>query len=198
MDEHQPNQSEVTRLLGEWRNGDERALEALMPLVYDELRRIADRSLRHERSSHTLQATALVHEAYLRLVGQRDVQWRSRAHFFAIAAQLIRRILVDHARRRHAAKRGSGVDALSLEPDVAVSPSRSVDALALDQAIDRLSGIDPQQGRIVELRFFGGLTNDEVAEVLEISSRTVIREWNMAKAWLYLELSGEGSAGSTP
>jgi RNA polymerase sigma factor (TIGR02999 family) len=184
-----PHPRDITRLLAQWRAGDQQALEALMPLVYQELRRIAGRSLQRERGSHTLQPTALVHEAFLRLVDQRDVRWHNRAHFFAIAAQLIRRILVDHARRRSAAKRGAGADKVTLEHEIAVSPTRSVETLALDQALSRLMELEPQQARIVELRFFGGLTNEEVGEVLGVSSRTVMRDWNMARAWLFDELS---------
>lgn len=189
MGDDRPRTHEITALLSHWRAGDQQALEALMPLVYEELRRIADRSLRRERGEHTLQPTALVHEAFLRLIDQRNVQWQNRAHFFAIAAQLIRRVLVDHARRRRAAKRGGALEAIPIEHEVAVSSKQSVDTLALDEALSRLAGREPQQARIVELRFFGGLTNEEVADVLRISARTVIREWNMARAWLFAELS---------
>lgn len=180
---------DVTRLLVEWREGRQEALDALLPLVYEELRRIANRSLRRERGSHTLQPTALVHEAFLRLLGQREVHWQNRAHFFAIASQIIRRILVDYARRRGAAKRGAGIETTALEHEVAASATQPVDTLALDEALTRLAQRDHQQARIVEMRFFGGLTNDEIAEVLGVSSRTVMRDWNMARAWLYDELS---------
>ena len=183
------NLHEVTRLLAQWREGHQEALDALLPLVYEELRRIADRSLRRERGSHTLQPTALVHEAFLRLVDQREVRWQNRAHFFAIASQVIRRILVDYARRRSAAKRGAGIETVALKHEVAASPTQSVDTLALDEALTRLAQRDEQQARIVEMRFFGGLTNDEIGEVLGVSSRTVMRDWNMARAWLYDELS---------
>lgn len=178
----------VTRLLAQWSEGDSQALEALMPVVYAELRRIAGRALRRERG-HTLQATALVHEAFIRLVDQREVQWQNRAHFFAIAAQLIRRILVDHARRRGAVKRGCGVANLVLDPDIPAVEFPVTDALALDEALTRLDAVDAQQCRIVEMRYFGGLTNEEIADVLHMSTRTVIREWHMARAWLFRELS---------
>ena len=179
----------MTRLLADWAGGDEAALERLMPLVYQELRRIADRALGRERRGHTLQATALVHEAYVRLVQQHSAQFENRAHFFAIASQLVRRILVDHARRRASLKRGGGEAPLSLDMEVA-DRSSSVDALALDEALQRLATLDPQQARIVEMRFFGGLTVEDTAEVLNISPRTVKRDWSMARAWLRRELSG--------
>ena len=180
---------EVTELLVDWSGGNQAALDRLMPLVYAELRRLARARLRRERPGHLLQTTALVNEAYLRLVDQRHVRWQNRAHFFAIAAQLMRRILVDHARRKGAAKRGGGVEQVSLAeiPDL---PARRLDVLALDDALSRLSAMDPRQGRIVELRCFGGLTADETAEVLAISPRTVRREWTMAKAWLHRQMSG--------
>jgi RNA polymerase sigma factor (TIGR02999 family) len=162
-----------------------------MPLVYDELRALAKRSLSHERSGHTLQGTALVHEAYLKLVDQRQVRWQDRAHFFAVAAQLMRRILVDHARRHGAAKRGSGRPALPPEEgNVPGLPAPSVDLLALDRALDRLAALDVRQARIVVLRFFGGLTIEETAEVQQISPATVKNEWSLARAWLYRELEG--------
>lgn len=180
----------VTRLLIEWNHGDEEALERLMPLVYDELRRVASRQLRHERPGHTLQPTALVHEAYLKLVDQRRVRWQNRAHFFGVASRVIRRIIVDHARRRHAAKRGGGMQ--TVWPAVApTGAEHNVDVLALDAALGRLSCLDPQQARVVELRFFGGLSVEETAEVLGISTGTVKRYWRTAKAWLYREVQGE-------
>jgi RNA polymerase sigma factor (TIGR02999 family) len=181
---------EVTRLLQQWRVGRQDALEELLPAIYGELRRLAGAYLRRERPDHTLQATALVHEAFLKLVDQRDVQWQNRAHFFGIAAQLMRRILVDHARAHGATKRGSGERPLSLDEAVIISPGTDVDLLALDMALTRLAAVDPQHARVVELRFFGGLTIDETAEVLQISPATVGRDWTLAKAWLYAALGG--------
>lgn len=185
-----PSPSDVTQLLLDWSRGDRTALDRLMPLVYAELRALADRSLRHERSGHTLQGTALVHEAYLKLVNQRQVRWQDRAHFFAVAAQLMRRILVDDARRHGAAKRGAGMPALALEEAHTPAPPAPVDWLALDRALDRLATIDARQARIVELRFFGGLTIEETAEVLQISPATVKNDWTLARSWLYRELQG--------
>ena len=166
-----------------------------MPLVYDELHRLARRYLRRERSDHTLQSTALVHEAYLKMVDQKNVRWQNRAHFFGVAAQSIRHILVDHARSHLAAKRGAGAAKLSLDEAIGVPEKREVDLLALDQALEGLAVLDPQQGRIVELRFFGGLTVEEVAESLGLSKRTVEGDWTMARAWLLRELT-EGSRKS--
>jgi len=180
---------EVTQLLKNWGNGDGEALEKLMPLVYDELHRLARRYLRRERSDHTLQSTALVHEAYLRMVDQKNVRWQNRAHFFGVAAQSIRHILVDHARSHLAAKRGAGAAKLSLDEAIGVPQKKEVDLLALDRALEGLAALDPQQGKIVELRFFGGLSIEETAEVLHISTATVKRDWVMAKAWLYQNLS---------
>jgi RNA polymerase sigma factor (TIGR02999 family) len=180
---------DVTQLLENWSNGDRGALERLMPLVYDELHRLARSYLRRERSDHTLQSTALVHEAYLRMVDQKNVRWQNRAHFFGVAAQYIRHILVDHARSHLAAKRGAGAAKLSLDEAIGVPEKKEVDLLALDQALEGLAALDPQQGRIVELRFFGGLSIEETAEVLHISTATVKRDWVMAKAWLYQNLS---------
>jgi len=194
--ESQPPQ-DVTRLLQDWSNGDARALEALMPLVYGELHRLASRYLSRERPGHTLQSTALVHEAYLRLIGQRDVRWQNRSHFFGVAAQMIRRILVDHARAHQAAKRGAGAVKLSLDEALAASENQpDLDLLALDDALNRLAEIDPQQGRIVELRYFAGLSIEETAEVLHISPATVKRDWVMAKAWLFREITGAAAAGA--
>jgi RNA polymerase sigma factor (TIGR02999 family) len=178
----------VTELLVDWAEGDKAALDRLMPAVYDELRRLAERHLAQERPDHTLQATALVHEAYVKLVDQRSVRWQNRAHFFAIAAQLMRRILVDHARRRDALKRGNGGRKLSLEDVIDETPAPAVDILALDRILGTLATLDVQQERVVELRFFGGLTVEESAEVLGVSPTTVKREWRVAKAWLYREL----------
>jgi RNA polymerase sigma factor (TIGR02999 family) len=180
---------DVTRLLIDWSNGDEKALEELMPLVYGELRRLAGSHLRRERSANTLQCTALVHEAYLRLVNQSNVQWRNRAHFYGIAAQMIRRILVDHARAQHAGKRGAGAVRLELDDAMAVSEQRELDLLGLDAALLRLAEMDERQGRIVELRFFAGLSVEETAEVMQLSTATVKREWSSARAWLYREMT---------
>ena len=178
---------EVTQLLLKWSNGDREALENLLPLVYKELHQLAARYLRRERSDHTLQATALVHEAYLKLIDQREVRWQNRAHFFGVAAQAMRRILVDHARGHMAAKRGSGGVKISLDDNEAaiVSDARAEEMVALDDALNQLSEIDPQKSRIVELRFFGGLSIEETAEVLGVGTATVTRQWRMARAWLY-------------
>ncbi len=185
------SRQDITRLLVKWSEGDQAALSELMPLVYAELRRLARHHLRRERPDHTLQSTALVHEAYLRLIEQEKAHWKSRAHFFAVAAQLMRRILVDHARHHRAAKRGAGAIKLSLEAAVALPNQLSPDLLRLDDALGRLAKIDPVQSTTVELRFFGGLSIDETAEVLGVSPMTVKREWSMAKAWLYRELQTE-------
>ncbi len=178
----------VTALLGDWSRGDRGALSRLFPLVYEELRRVAERQLRHERSGHTLQPTALVNEVYIRLVDQRRVDLQSRAHFFGVAAQVMRRILVDHARRHRAVKRGDGVRCVSIDEarDVAACDAPSV--LALDHALDRLQQVDPALSHVVELRAFGGLTIEAVAEVLGVSPSTAKRDWRTAKAWLHREL----------
>ncbi len=185
----------VTALLQAWRRGDQRALDALMPLVYQELHTLAVRQMAGESRGHTLQSTALVHEAFLRLVGQR-ADWQSRAHFFAIAATVMRRILVDHARRANAERRGSGATPLSLDGtiDVAAPDTGGVNALALERALRELEALDPQQGRIVELRFYGGLTVEETADVLGISATTVKRDWSVARAWLFRALDQAGPA----
>ena len=184
------NSRAVTRLLVAWQEGNQQAFDDLIPLVYQELRRIASRARRRERAGHTLQTTALVHEAYLRLVDQRHVHWQSRAHFFAIAAQAMRRILIDRARRDRAAKRGGGVEMVTLT-EVADWPAVSrLDVLALDEALTRLAAFDPRKSRIVEMLCFGGLSVDEAADVLQISERTVHREWKVAKAWLYRAMQG--------
>jgi RNA polymerase sigma factor (TIGR02999 family) len=180
---------EVTQLLVDWSNGNQEALAKLMPLVYDELRRLAAGYLSRERPDHTLQATALVHEAYLRLIDQKRMRWQNRAHFIAIAAQFMRRILVDHARSHHYAKRGGGKPKLSLDEAVGLSKQTDLDLVALDDALNGLAEIDPQQSRIVELRFFGGLTVEETAEAMNLSVAKVKREWSTAKAWLLRELS---------
>ncbi|RPI53661.1 MAG: sigma-70 family RNA polymerase sigma factor [Acidobacteria bacterium] len=183
------SRSEVTRLLKEWGDGRQGALDSLLPQIYAELRRLASSYLRRERPDHTLQPTALVHEAFIRLVDQRAVRWQNRAHFFGIAAQAMRRILVDHARAHSADKRGAGERAVSFDDALAVVGAPDIDMLALDEALTRLAVLDPQQSRVVELRFFGGLTMEETAEVMNISTATVGREWTLAKAWLYAELS---------
>lgn len=179
----------VTELLLAWSEGDREALEALTPLVYQELKKIAEGYLRRERADHTLQPTALAHEAYIKLIDQQHVQWRNRAHFYGIAAQAMRRILVDHARARLAGKRGSGGAVVSLDEAVDVSDERASQLVALDEALKTLAELDPQNCRVVELKYFGGMTLEETAEVLGISRATVIREWKMAKAWLYGELN---------
>jgi RNA polymerase sigma-70 factor, ECF subfamily len=184
-----PATSEVTRLLKGWSEGDREAFDRLLPLVYHELKRMADRYLSRERSDHTLQATALVHEAYLKLIDQRSVRWQNRAHFFGIAAQAMRRILVDHARDRRADKRGGGGIKLSLDDELDLSDRRSGELIALDDALTALAELDAQKSRIVELRFFGGLSIEETAEVLGIGTATVIRQWRLAKAWLYGEIN---------
>jgi RNA polymerase sigma factor (TIGR02999 family) len=178
----------VTRLLLAWGEGDEAALDALTPVVYEELRRIARRSLARERSPRTLQATALVHEAFIRLVDVRRVQWQNRAHFFAVAARLMRRVLVDLARTRLAQKRGGGAQRITLNEAVAVSRMPG-DLVAIDAALAALARVDARKAQVVELRFFGGLTVEESAEVLKVSPETVMRDWKMAKVWLLRELS---------
>lgn len=181
--------SPVTELLIRWRGGDRQALDALMPLVYKELRRLANHYLQQERSDHTLQSTALVHEAYVRLVGQDLPQWQSRAHFFGVAAQLMRQVLVDHARSRQAAKRGGAACRVALEEDLLQSQDKEIDVILLDEALKDLAALDPQQSRIVELRFFAGLTIDDTSEVMGVSPATVSRDWTSARAWLYREIS---------
>ena len=178
---------DVTQLLTQWTDGDPRALDRLLPLVYNELRRLARSYLQHERSEHTLQSTALVHEAYLRLVNQ-NVSWQNRAHFFGIAAQMMRRVLVDHARGRNAFKRGDGVCRVTLDEEMMGAEERNVDVIALDEALTRLAKFDLQQSRIVELRFFAGLSIEDTSEVLKISPATVKRDWVMAKGWLHREM----------
>jgi RNA polymerase sigma factor (TIGR02999 family) len=179
---------EITRMLIQWSNGEREALDKLIPMVYAELRKIAGRVLQRERRDHTLQPTALVHEAYFRLIDQRSVNWRNRAQFFAIAAQAMRRIIVDHARRHNALKRGGENLKVELEAAMLLPGARDVDVVRLDDALTALAEFDPQQGRIVELRFFGGLSIEETAEVIGISPATVKRDWSMAKAWLHREL----------
>jgi len=190
MDSHQPD---VTALLSQLTQGDQEAAEKLIPLVYDELKRLARSYMRRERQDHTLQTTALVHEAYLRLVRQRAVTWQGRSHFFGIAAQLMRRILIDHARGHLREKRGGAQVILQLNEALAFSQEHSQELLRLDEALNRLSKLDPRQGQVVELRFFGGLSVEETAEFLNISPKTVKRDWAVAKAWLHGELRrGDG------
>ncbi|MGI8788904.1 MAG: sigma-70 family RNA polymerase sigma factor [Pyrinomonadaceae bacterium] len=180
----------ITRMLREWSDGNRAALEDLMPLVYDELHRQAARFLSRERVGHTLQATALIHETYLKLIDQREVKWESRTHFYAIAANLMRRILVDYARAKKRNKRGGDFVKITLHEAALIADSkRSIDLMALDEALTRLEKIDAQQARIVELRYFGGLSLAETAEALKISRTTVATDWNMAKAWLHRELT---------
>jgi len=187
---------DVTALIGELSQGKPEAADRLIPVVYDELRRLAGHYMRREREGHTLQATALVHEAYMKLVEQRSVNWQSRAHFFGIAAQIMRRLLVDHARGRLRDKRGGGHQLVPLDDALVFSPEQSSGLVELDGALDRLETIDPRQARIVELRFFAGLTVEEAAEVLGVSPKTVKRDWSVAKAWLYGELKAAYDAGA--
>jgi RNA polymerase sigma factor (TIGR02999 family) len=184
-----PTPHSVTQLLLDWNRGDSEALDKLIPIVYAELHLRAARYLRRERPGHTLQTTALIHEAYLRLVEQRQVRWQNRAHFFAIAAHLMRRILVDHARGRDAAKRGGADIRVTLDDALAASAGRDVNLIALDEALTRLAEIDARQSRVVELRYFSGLSIEETAEVLDVSPATVKLDWSMAKAWLRREMS---------
>jgi len=182
---------EVTRLLLAWNDGDESALEKLVPLVYDELRRLAKRRVRLERPGHTLQTTALINEAYLRLVDVHNVHWQNRAHFFALCARLMRRILVDYARGRRYAKRGGGAQPISLDQSLPVAAGRSPDLVAVDEALHALAEVDARKAQVVELRFFGGLTLEEAAAVLKVSPETVRRDWRLAKVWLLRQLSGD-------
>jgi RNA polymerase sigma-70 factor (ECF subfamily) len=181
---------EITKLLLDMRNGNPEAEESLFALVYHELRRVAARQLRNERQGHTLQPTALVHEAYLQLLRQKDKDWKNRAHFFAVASQVMRRILVDYARQHRAERRGGGAPVLQIERVAIATTYHLGEILEVDRALTRLSALDERQGKIVEMRFFGGLTEEEIGEVLGISPRTVKRDWNMAKAWLHAELAG--------
>ncbi len=180
---------EVTELLIEWQRGDATALDKLTPLVYDEIRRIAHRYLKRERNGHTLQTTELVNEAYMRLLGTQRIDWQNRAHFFGVTAQVMRRILIDHARRRRYAKHGGEARQVSLENAAVMSRQRATELILLDEALTELARIDPRKSRVVELRYFGGLSLDETAEVLQISLMTVRREWRSAKAWLYKEVN---------
>lgn len=185
---------EVTRLLNRWRAGDEASAAQLMPLVYEELRRLARNYLRRERGDHTLQATALVHEAYLRLVDETAVSWQNRAHFYGISAKLMRQILIDHARARNASKRGGGVEKVSLDEARDLPPAGATDVVALDSALKDFARTYPRKGDVVELKFFGGLEAKEIAEVLQVSEKTVLRDWQFAKLWLCRELAGAAYA----
>jgi len=186
----------ITQLLTSWSSGDQEAAERLLPLVYEELRRIASRQLRRERESHTLQATAIVHEAYMRLVGQAGLEWPSRSHFFAFSAHLIRRILVDHARRRNRAKRGGLSEKITLLEMADPALEKSPDLEALDEALAGLEKVDPRKAAVVELKFFGGLTLDEIGAQLGVSAETVSREWRRARAWLYSTLQTNAMNGA--
>ena len=186
---------EVTQLLVAWNNGDQSARDELMTVVYQELHRLARHYMKQEQPGHTLQTSALVNEAYLKLVDQRDVQWQNRAHFFGIAAQLMRRILVDHARKRQSTKRGGDARAVSLEEGLSISNERIEELVALDETLKKLAILDERKSQIVELRFFGGLTVDETAGILGVSPGTVMRDWALAKAWLRREISNNSSGG---
>jgi RNA polymerase sigma-70 factor, ECF subfamily len=194
MTQLDPAPGSATRLLLEYGAGNRASLDEMLPLVYDELHRLAARYLGRERAGHTLQPTALVHEAYLRLINQRRVDWRNRAHFLGVAAGVMRRILINHARDRSAAKRGGGREQVSLSLVEAAAGQRGIELIALEDALERLSALDARKGRVVELRFFGGLTMDEIAEVLDVSRATAEREWSFAKAWLVDALEGPPTA----
>jgi RNA polymerase sigma factor (TIGR02999 family) len=191
---HQDSSNQVTQLLVRWRDGDREALDSLMPIVYSELRGMAHRYLQRERSDHTLQSTALVHEAYVRLVGQKLPEWQNRAHFFGVAARLMRQILVEYARGHQAAKRGGSVCKITLDEGALVAPQADLDVMVLDDALQDLAKLDQQQSRIVELRFFAGLSIDDTSEVLGISPATVSREWTIARIWLHREISRRAPA----
>jgi len=183
---------EVTQLLGDWSGGDERALEKLIPLVQPELHRLAHHYMSRERAGHTLQTTALLNEAYLQLTDKTQPSWQNRTHFMAVAAQLMRRIMVDHARARHALKRGAGAIRVTLDETAFVTEERAEELLALDEAMEKLAEFDRRKCEIVEMRYFGGLTVEEIADVLKVHPNTVMRDWRAAKAWLYAELTTEG------
>ncbi len=185
-----PPPHEITQLLHAWTEGAPEALEKLIPVVYDELHRLAQRYMAHERPGHTLQASAVVNEAYIRLADVKRMSWQNRAQFFGVSAQLMRRILVDFARRRRSSKRGGEAEAVSLDEALVVSKERRADLVALDEALNALAAIDPRRSRVVELRFFGGLTVEETAAVLKVSPETVMHDWKLAKAWLTREMSG--------
>lgn len=186
-----PPDNEVTRLLEAWSDGNQEALDELMPLVYAELRKMAQRFMNKQSSGHTLQTTALIHEAYLKLANQKDQRWQNRAHFFAVAAQAMRHILVDHARTRQREKRGGKTRIISLDQVAEISDERSAEIIALDEALQALEKLDERKSRVVELRYFAGLNEEEIAEVLKVSQPTVQRDWRFAKGWLFRELSSQ-------
>ena len=181
----------VTQLLIEWREGDETALDRLIPLVYEEMRRLARYYMRRERAGHTLQTSALINEAYIRLVDHKGMRWQNRAHFYAVAAQAMRRVLVDHARSRHYEKRGGGAHMVELDEAAAVAQEQAAEMVALDEALTDLAAVDPRQSKVVELRYFGGMSVEETAEVLEVSAVTVMRDWRAAKAWLLRAITSD-------
>jgi RNA polymerase sigma factor (TIGR02999 family) len=187
-------QHEITQLLAEWSDGNQSALDELYPLVYEELHKLARRYMSRELKGHTLQTTALINEAYVRLVDQRNVHWANRSHFFAISAQIMRRILIDHARRHAYAKRGGGAQQVSLEEVAVVANEKSAEIIRLDEALKILAKMDPRRCNVVELRYFGGLSNEEIAGVLKVSENTVTRDWNLARAWLYQHLTGSAAS----
>jgi RNA polymerase sigma-70 factor, ECF subfamily len=187
-------QHQITQLLAEWSEGNQSALDELYPLVYEELHRLARRYMSRERKGHTLQTTALINEAYVRLVDQKNVRWANRSHFFAISAQIMRRILIDHARRQAYAKRGGGAKQVSLEEAAIVAPDQASELVRLDEALKTLAKLDERRCHVVELRYFGGLSNEEIAAVLKVSENTVTRDWNLARAWLYQHLAGSPSS----
>ena len=186
-----PTQTQVTELLLRWSKGDQRALDALVPLVYEDLRRLAGYYLKQEARAQTLQSTALVHEVYLRLCGQQDPEWQGRAHFFAVAAKMIRRILVDHARQKSASKRGGSVQSDGLDEAITIPVQANVDTLLLDESLNELAAFDRRKSQVVEMRFFGGLSARDIATVLDTTEATVRRDWNIARAWLYRRMRGE-------
>jgi RNA polymerase sigma factor (TIGR02999 family) len=190
---HNATRTDATQILKEWSEGDKDAPARLMPLIYEELRRRAAEYLRHERPDHTLQATALVHEAYLRLIDQNRVDWKTRAHFCGVAAQLMRRVLLEHARGHNAEKRGGKLEKLYLDETHELSDERAPDLIALDDALKSFTSTYPREGEVVELKFFGGLEANEIAEMLDVSQKTVLRDWNFAKLWLRRELAGDAA-----
>jgi RNA polymerase sigma factor (TIGR02999 family) len=188
MEQMSSSEEEVTALLRRWRDGDEAALNKLTPLVYDELHRLAHKYIRRERPGHTLQTTALVNEAYVRLVDQNSVDWQNRAHFFGVAAQVMRHILVDYARQQTAVKRGGGLERFNLDEGLIVSKESAAELVALDEALKALSNLYPRRSKVVELRYFGGLNNKEASEILNVSETTIERDWRFARAWLFREM----------